>query len=653
MAATEVSDPPERFTQIKEREPVPGKALPEEAEAGVRRAKEHQGADVEAQSPPGVLEPEPDPDPVEDREHVLTLQTVQLTSEDLEAQGVDGPLEQAAQELHVVVPQGDGWLSLLWLQTPLWEGPALDAGIQDQVDLLLELEVMQFQVLEDSEGGAGSLTLQKDQEAPQLLGAGTPGSAQEQFLVLQVSPSEEGRVEIVLTVSNLDMQEQKDTPLRSEAAVGKASSGENQRKKKEAKRTFLCDICKFTCSRMSSFNRHMKTHTNNKPHMCHICLKAFRTVSLLRNHINTHTGTRPYKCQDCDMAFVTSGELIRHRRYRHTHEKPFRCPHCSYASVEGSKLQRHIRSHTGERPFQCSLCSYASKDTYKLKRHMRTHSGEKPYECQVCHARFTQSGTRKTHIQQKHSKNVPKYPCPHCATIIARKSDLNVHLRNMHTYKATEMRCRYCPDVFHERYALLQHQRAHKEKRFECAQCSYICKQERHMTAHMRTHTKKKTFACPACDQHFQKKQLLNTHVKKHHNSSFVPNAHKCPGCGKGFSRWHNMHRHAQKCDSRPEESATSRQGHRKRKQTGPREARIADAQTRLRMPPGLWSGPRSLVTQTHQKEAPAVLLRPHTAAAKVSMKRVAGDIISVDSEEDGDPQEDLTCEMILSQMDK
>jgi hypothetical protein len=47
-------------------------------------------------------------------------------------------------------------------------------------------------------------------------------------------------------------------------------------------------------------------------------------------------GTRPHKCPDCDMAFVTSGELVRHRRYKHTHEKPFKCSMCDYASVEVS-----------------------------------------------------------------------------------------------------------------------------------------------------------------------------------------------------------------------------------------------------------------------------------------------------------------------------
>lgn len=50
--------------------------------------------------------------------------------------------------------------------------------------------------------------------------------------------------------------------------------------------------------------------------------------------------------------------------------------------------------------------------------------GERPYECHICHARFTQSGTMKIHVLQKHGENVPKYQCPHCDTVTARKSDL-------------------------------------------------------------------------------------------------------------------------------------------------------------------------------------------------------------------------------------
>nr|XP_028591113.1 transcriptional repressor CTCFL isoform X1 [Podarcis muralis] len=310
-----------------------------------------------------------------------------------------------------------------------------------------------------------------------------------------------------------------------------------------------CSLCAFACFSASGLHRHVKKHSEEKPHLCHLCLKAFRTVSLLRNHVNTHTGTKPYKCSECDMAFVTSGELSRHRRYKHTLEKPFKCSFCNYCSVEASKLKRHIRSHTGERPYNCTLCTYASRDTYKLKRHMVTHSGEKPFECQICKARFTQAGTLKFHMLHKHEENVPKYQCPHCNTSVARKGDLKIHLRNLHSYIEVPLKCSYCENVFHERYAFRQHKKTHtNEKRFRCDECSYACKQERHMVIHKRTHTGEKPFVCVSCSKRFRQKQLLMVHFKKYHDSSFQPRVYKCPKCGKGYSRWNNMRKHAEKC---------------------------------------------------------------------------------------------------------
>lgn len=364
-----------------------------------------------------------------------------------------------------------------------------------------------------------------------------------------------------MDVSVYDFEEEQQEGLLSEVNAEKVVGNmkppkPTKIKKKGVKKTFQCELCSYTCPRRSNLDRHMKSHTDERPHKCHLCGRAFRTVTLLRNHLNTHTGTRPHKCTDCDMAFVTSGELVRHRRYKHTHEKPFKCSMCDYASVEVSKLKRHIRSHTGERPFQCSLCSYASRDTYKLKRHMRTHSGEKPYECYICHARFTQSGTMKMHILQKHTENVAKFHCPHCDTVIARKSDLGVHLRKQHSFIETGKKCRYCDAVFHERYALIQHQKSHKnEKRFKCDMCDYCCRQERHMVMHRRTHTGEKPYACSQCEKTFRQKQLLDMHFKRYHDPNFIPATFVCPKCNKTFTRRNTMARHAENCSGEVEDA--------------------------------------------------------------------------------------------------
>ncbi|XP_046897444.1 transcriptional repressor CTCF-like isoform X2 [Hypomesus transpacificus] len=384
-----------------------------------------------------------------------------------------------------------------------------------------------------------------------------------------------GEGERDMDVSVYDFEEEQQEGLLSEVNAEKVVGNmkppkPTKIKKKGVKKTFQCELCSYTCPRRSNLDRHMKSHTDERPHKCHLCGRAFRTVTLLRNHLNTHTGTRPHKCQDCDMAFVTSGELVRHRRYKHTHEKPFKCSMCDYASVEVSKLKRHIRSHTGERPFQCSLCSYASRDTYKLKRHMRTHSGEKPYECYICHARFTQSGTMKMHILQKHTENVAKFHCPHCDTVIARKSDLGVHLRKQHSFIEQGRKCRYCDSTFHERYALIQHQKSHKnEKRFKCEQCDYCCRQERHMIMHRRTHTGEKPYACSQCEKTFRQKQLLDMHFKRYHDPNFIPTAFVCSKCAKTFTRRNTMLRHAETCngqDVSDENGTPPKRGRRGRK---------------------------------------------------------------------------------------
>ncbi|KAF6284225.1 CCCTC-binding factor like [Rhinolophus ferrumequinum] len=655
MAGTEVSDPLEQFTKIKELEMMPEKASEEEEEKekdGVCRVKEHpRPGEMEAECTPGALQTGIPGGgqglalaTTEDSEkHVLALQAVHLSSDDVALQEVGWLLPQHQAGMQAVVPQtGSGLQSLLWLgegsQQSLHQCVAIH--LHDEVYSLQEVELMEFHVLEEHVAVAGEdsksaaspdegVGLRKFERGQEEIQPPAEGRVDEkQFFLVEARPGDERRNEIVLTISNLNIEEPEDKPASSQPHVGKDNSAKIQNKT-QGKRSFHCDLCMFTSSRISSLNRHMKTHSTEKPHICHLCLKAFRTVTLLRNHLNTHTGTRPYKCGDCDMAFVTSGELVRHRRYKHTHEKPFKCSMCKYASVEASKLKRHIRSHTGERPFQCCLCSYASKDTYKLKRHMRTHSGEKPYECHVCHARFTQSGTMKIHILQKHSENVPKYQCPHCAAVIARKSDLRVHLRNLHTYRDTGLNCRYCSAVFHERYDFIQHQKTHKnEKKFKCEYCSYACKQERHMTVHIRTHTGEKPFVCHSCNKCFRQKQLLNVHVKKHHNTNFIPTVYECPKCGRAFSRWNNMQTHSKKCNSGQEKSTTSGKGKRmkKRKPAIPQEADKRD-------------------------EAAA------EEAVLVNGERYPGEVVPVGCGEtivgSEDLEEDVTCEMILNVLDK
>jgi len=91
------------------------------------------------------------------------------------------------------------------------------------------------------------------------------------------------------------------------------------------------------------------TEFRRKFHCSH-CGKSFKTKSHLQRHILTHTGEKPYHCNRCGSKFNQSSSLRNHIIAIHTKEYPHYCPHCQKGFLMPALLSKHLTTSHRDKP---------------------------------------------------------------------------------------------------------------------------------------------------------------------------------------------------------------------------------------------------------------------------------------------------------------
>ncbi|KAM6962171.1 uncharacterized protein LKV04_021061 [Tautogolabrus adspersus] len=268
---------------------------------------------------------------------------------------------------------------------------------------------------------------------------------------------------------NMRVHEKEDTSInaKEEDSIDPSTSDMSENKN--------CALCGKYFARQVDMERHMKSHSEDRPYNCCFCEKKFKNPYVLKRHqkeiCKSRELKRPKKREtqrsnpQPPSEGVTEGKV---------------CPICSRVLPCTADIAKHLRSHTEERPFICITCEkgFKYKDTLKKHQIIHGHEGIREEqsktleqilaEAETHHLGDTDELDKKENNPdaaagtseqaagvQKVNKKALKV-CPVCARAFDSIKTLNRHIQ-CHT-EERPFHCVHCKKRFKHMHGLKRHQ---------------------------------------------------------------------------------------------------------------------------------------------------------------------------------------------------
>ncbi|OXA45161.1 zinc finger protein 184-like [Folsomia candida] len=196
--------------------------------------------------------------------------------------------------------------------------------------------------------------------------------------------------------------------------------------------------CEKTFLDKGSASRHIKIdHAENPVRFpCTLCGNQFKSRADLEKHIATHTTEKPYNCATCGRGFSQMGSMKSHERVHleKSTREIFKCDVCPQTFLGRDGLQRHIRQvHDNQRNYPCAFGGQRFSCAYNLKRHVEAvhaTNEEKIHSCDKCQYKSNSKTNLAQHVR---SHNVANWrECYFCKKHLATFHTLVRHCSRIH-----------------------------------------------------------------------------------------------------------------------------------------------------------------------------------------------------------------------------
>ena len=172
------------------------------------------------------------------------------------------------------------------------------------------------------------------------------------------------------------------------------------------KETFTCDKCGIKYTSKSSLELHIgRDHATSKPSIpCPHCSKMFYTQSHLSQHNSQCHGIKKFLCTLCDYQAVNKSRFNKHM-LSHSDERPYPCSMCSLKFKSKVDLKKHelkVHLQPEVRNHKCNYCGKGFKHHSNLREHIKLHTGDWAATCKICDKNFAQLCNYRLHMRKNH-----------------------------------------------------------------------------------------------------------------------------------------------------------------------------------------------------------------------------------------------------------
>ncbi|XP_058470526.1 zinc finger protein 770-like [Solea solea] len=345
-----------------------------------------------------------------------------------------------------------------------------------------------------------------------------------------------------------------------------------------------CYMCSKCFPSGSKLQRHILTHTGQRPFHCEICGKRFQQKTHLRVHSRTHLWSRYQKQRSLYInrppsrtggldervaADVPNNKMLvpkkeietctavqidqissivaqnngeresRNKIFPHTFNKneTLHFRKVSKVNVKSTQMSESMQ-YPGNVRHKCFHCFKCFQSASKLQRHELVHTGLKPFPCPKCGRAFGQTSHLKRHKRTR------------CNRKLSKPVNRQVNIKKLKTSCQQQLYPRITVSV-------PTPQQSANTSAMSSVFNSVVSK--RGKTNSPKTNSKSKTkklHTCGICCKNFPSSYKLSRHLVTH--SGLRP--FKCARCGKTFTQRCHLKVHEHRCR---QESRTSHQTHR------------------------------------------------------------------------------------------